>query len=127
MLQGSTSNAPSSSEMMEGGEKAVSSANNDDDTATASPTGSFTLNGFNACSAGLLAEDDPRPNWETLQAIEARRRSLLVQVELPVYRILVNTTQNKKTWCSWDVVVVIVVISPSFYYVVHFFFLSFSF
>jgi len=89
MLQGNTSNAPSSSEMMEGGEKAVS-ITNDDDTATASPTGSFTLNGFGACSAGLLAEDDPRPNWETLQAIEARRRSLLVQVELPVYRILVS-------------------------------------
>mmetsp|Transcript_12621 Transcript_12621/g.14433 ORF Transcript_12621/g.14433 Transcript_12621/m.14433 type:complete len:386 (-) Transcript_12621:173-1330(-) len=79
MLQGNNNKSPSSAQ--EGGEKA-SSATNDD---------SFMLNGFDACSA-LLAEDDPRPNWETLQAIEARRRCLLEQGELPVYRIM----------ASWD-------------------------
>jgi len=80
MLQGNNNKPPSSAQ--EGGEKASSANNNDD---------GFTLNGFNACSA-LLAEDDPRPNWETLQSIEARRRSLLERVELPVYRIM----------ASWD-------------------------
>ncbi|MGK3734514.1 MAG: hypothetical protein ACI8RD_007079 [Bacillariaceae sp.] len=83
-MQGTTNNEPSGQDEIK--------ASNDDATSSG-----WTLDGFDACSAMLL-EEDSKPNWDTLQSIETRRRYILDKVEQPVWRILVRHVYC----CCWS-------------------------
>jgi len=104
MLQGNNSKEPSSEK-------------DDGDKASAS----WTLDGFDACSAMLLDEDDSKPNWDTLQSVEARRRCILDQVELPFYRMMAkwDGTCLKELctdWLVWIPVLVFVIVRLQAYF-----------